>query len=190
MEKTLVIVKPDGVQRALVGEIISRLERAGLKMVGLKMFYATKELAGKHYAEDEEWMRSVGEKAIKSAQKRGEEVVEDAVEIGHRVRNMLMDYITMSPSVAMCIEGHNAIEKVRKIVGATNPQDSEPGTIRGDYAIDSYVMADKSGRPVQNLIHASDAPETAAHEIGLWFDDDELHAWKRVDEDLIYRVVK
>lgn len=189
MEKSLVLVKPDGVQRALVGEVISRLERVGLKLIGIKMLNATADMAGEHYADDQEWLLSVGEKALAAAAKRGEEPTESAMEIGQRVRNLLMEYIAMSPVVAMVWEGHNAVAKIRKIVGATNPQDAEPGTIRGDYSIDSFKMADDSGRPIQNLIHASGSVEEGEREVAIWFSKEEIHAWKRVDEDLIYRTV-
>ncbi|MFZ5365025.1 MAG: nucleoside-diphosphate kinase [Patescibacteria group bacterium] len=189
-ERSLVLIKPDGVERALIGEILSRFERCGLKVIGLKMVRATKELAGEHYADDKDWLTSVGEKALASAEKRGEKLSETAMEIGQRVRNQLMDYIVMAPVVAMCIEGHNAVAKIRKLVGGTNPQDDEPGTIRGDYSIDSYVLSDNSGRPIQNLIHASGAVDEAQREIKIWFAEKELFDWRRVDEDLIYRNVQ
>jgi len=186
-ERSLVLIKPDGVQRALVGQIVDRFEKCGLKIVGLKMLRATKELAGEHYADDENWLLSVGEKALAAAKKRGDEPTETALEIGNRVRNQLIDYIVMSPVIAICIEGHNAVAKIRKIVGGTSPQDAEPGTIRGDMAIDSYVLSDNSGRPIQNLIHASGEVDEAEREIKIWFSDEELYDWKHVAEDLIYR---
>jgi nucleoside-diphosphate kinase len=189
-ERSLVLVKPDGVQRGLTGEIISRFERCGLKLIGLKMVQATSELAGQHYADDEKWLLSVGEKALAAAAKRGDTSTETAMQIGQRVRTQLMTYIAMSPVVAMCVEGHNAVAKIRKLVGGTNPQDAEPGTIRGDFAIDSFKMADQSGRPIQNLIHASGAVDEADREIDLWFKPEELFAdWQRADEALIYRKV-
>lgn len=188
-EKSLVLVKPDGVMRALTGEIISRFERAGLKIVGLKMCLATKELAGEHYADDEAWLLSVGNKATEAATKRGEPTTETPLEIGNRVRNQLMDYLTFAPVVAMVIEGHNAVAKIRKLVGGTSPADAEPGTIRGDFSVDSYKLSDVSHRPVQNLIHASGTVEEGEREVNLWFKTEELYSWKRVDEDLIYRAV-
>ena len=169
VERTLVVVKPDGVQRALVGEILSRFEKAGLKVIGLKMIHASKELADKHYEDDEEWLLNVGKKSKKSYAQKGIEIKETEREIGMRIRQQLMDFISMSPSVAVCIEGHGAIEKVRAIVGATAPMNAMPGTIRGDLAFDSYQLSDASGRPIQNLIHASDSKEGAKREISLWF---------------------
>lgn len=187
IERSLVLVKPDGVQRGLVGEIISRFERCCLKIVGMKMVYADKELAGKHYADDEEWMKAVGTKQKTAYEKKGIKIEESEVELGRKVRQLLMDYLSMSPIIALVIEGHNAVAKIRKIVGATSPADAEPGTIRGDFAIDHYPLADASKRPLQNMIHASGAVDEAEREIKIWFDDDELFAWKRVDEDLVYR---
>lgn len=187
IQRTLVLLKPDAVQRGICGEIISRFEKACLKVIGLKMVYADEATAGEHYADDEEWLASVGEKTKESYEKKGMAVNETPKEIGQRIRKQLMDFISMSPCIAICLEGHGAVEKVRNIVGATAPLAALPGTIRGDYSIDSYQLADISGRPIQNLIHASDAKETAEREIRIWFREDELHPYKRVDESLIYR---
>ncbi|MEM4260061.1 MAG: nucleoside-diphosphate kinase [Candidatus Woesearchaeota archaeon] len=187
IEKSLILLKPDALQRGLVGEILSRFERVGLKIVALKMFYADKELAGKHYADDKDWIIGVGNKAIKSAEMQGKKINETALEIGLRVRNQLIEYITMSPTIAVVLEGHEAVKIVRKLVGDTNPHTSPPGTIRGDYTIDSYELADKSSRSIQNLIHASSSKAEAEREIKVWFKDEDLHVWERVDDDLIYR---
>ena len=186
-EKTLVLIKPDAVQRALVGEILSRFERTGLKVIAMKMVYASKELAGKHYADDDEWLKSVGDKASKAAQERGEKLKETPIQFGKKIRRQLMDYISMSPVVAFVLEGHNAVATVRKIVGPTSPEHANPGTIRGDYSHETYVMADTKGRPIQNLIHASGNVQEAAREIPIWFTPAELHAYVRVDESLMYR---
>jgi len=186
-EKTLVLIKPDGVQRALIGEIIKRFETTGLKIIAMRMVYASKELAGKHYAEDEEWLRSVGEKAAKAAQERGDKLKETPLEFGRKIRNQLMDYIAMSPIVALVLEGHNAVATVRKLIGSTSPEHAQPGTIRGDFSHESYVLADRKGRPIQNLIHASGTPKEAEREIKVWFTPNELHAYMRVDESLMYR---
>ncbi|MBW2990934.1 nucleoside-diphosphate kinase, partial [Candidatus Woesearchaeota archaeon] len=155
MEKTLVIIKPDGVQRGLIGEIISRLEKVGYKIIDMKMFYADESLAGKHYAADDEWLEEVGRKQRASYEKKVMTLKETNKELGHKVRNYLLTYISMSPVVALIIEGHNAVAHVRKMCGATSPQDSSPGTIRGDLAFDTFQLADDSKRPIQNLIHAS-----------------------------------
>ncbi len=141
MQQTLVIVKPDGVQRGLVGKILTRFEERGLKIVGLKFMAVSRELAEKHYA----------------------------VHKGKFFYEGLVSYITSSPVVVMVLEGHEAIGAVRAMVGATRPWEAAAGTIRGDYAL----------MGLRNLIHASDAPETAANEIALWFRPDEVHAWPR-----------
>lgn len=187
IERTLILLKPDTIQRGLVGEIIQRIEKTTLKIVAMKMVYASKEQAGVHYADDEEWLLSVGEKTLKSAEKKRIKLSRTALEQGQWVRQMLIDYITMSPSVVMVIEGHSAVAKIRILCGGTSPQEAAPGTIRGDFAVDSYILADTSGRPVQNLIHASGTVEEAKREIKIWFADAEIHVFKRVDEDLIYR---
>lgn len=190
IERTLVLLKPDAVQRALIGEIISRFERTGFKVIALKLVNASKDSAGKHYADDEAWLKSVGEKTKKSYEAKGTPVADDSLTIGRRIRQQLIDFITMSPSVAVVLEGHDVINKVRTIVGATAPSAALPGTIRGDFAFDSYGLADASGRPIQNLIHASDSNEAAKREIAIWFKDTELCPYQRVDESLLYRKTK
>ncbi len=141
MEKTLVIIKPDAVQRGLTGEIIARLERRGLKIVAMKMMQISRELAAEHYG----------------------------VHAGKPFYEGLIEYITSSPVVVMAVEARQAIEIVRKTMGATNPAQADPGTIRADLGLEI-------GR---NLVHGSDGPETAAFELGLFFTEDELLSWKR-----------
>lgn len=187
-EKTLVLLKPDAVQRALVGEILSRFEKVGLKIIALRMAYPNEKLASDHYAADESWLKMVGQKQRESNEKKGLKTNESDIEIGNKVRSYLISYLTMSPIIAVVLEGHNAIFQVRKMVGPTNPGDAPPGTIRGDYTIDTYSLGDSSKRPIQNLIHASGTKEEAAREIAIWFTESEIHTWKRVDEDLLYRI--
>jgi len=158
IEKTLVLIKPEGVQRALVGKIISRFESAGLKIIGMKQVWVDKEFAKKHYTED-------------IAERRGE-----------KVREMLLDYIIEGPVIAMVLEGVNAIENVRKIVGGTEPKSAPPGTIRGDFAHVSFAYADKNNIPVKNLIHASGNEKDAKHEVPLWFNEKELHSYKTIQD--------
>ena len=186
-EKTLVLIKPDGVQRGLVGEILSRFERCGLKVVGMKMVYASEKLAGDHYIADEEWLVTVGEKARSAYERQGVKVEKESKAIGLEIRDQLIKYLSMSPVVAFVLEGHNAVKHVRKIVGSTSPGDAAPGTIRGDYSFDSYVLADNKKRPIQNLIHASGEVHEAEREISIWFSKEEIHEWERVDEMLLYR---
>lgn len=187
IDRTLVLLKPDAVQRALIGEITSRFEKAGFKIIGLKLINASKETAGQHYADDEAWLVSVGEKTKKSYEAKGVQVKETPKEIGQKVRQQLMSFISSSPTVALVLEGHSVIEKVRVMVGDTAPNKAMPGTIRGDLSFDSYGLADASGRPIQNLIHASDSKENAEREIKIWFSDKELYPYQRVDEALLYR---
>ena len=186
-ETTLVLIKPDGVQRGLIGEILARFEKCGLKVVGMKMVYPNEKLAGDHYIADENWLNTVGEKAKGSYKKRGIVVNKENREIGLEIRDQLIKYLAMSPVVAFAFEGHNAVKHVRKIVGATSPGDAAPGTIRGDYSFDSYALADNKKRPIQNLIHASGEVDEAKRELKLWFSDNEIHLWERVDEALLYR---
>ncbi len=147
-ERTLVLIKPDGVQRGLIGKIISRFEDKGLKIVAMKMLHLTKENAEEHYAQHK----------------------------GKPFFDSLINYITSAPIVAMVVEGKNAVACIRKVVGATNPQEAEPGTIRFDFAMDI-------GR---NIIHASDSPDTAEREIKLFFDESEIFDYKRIDEEWVY----
>ena len=188
-ERTLVILKPDAMLRGVSGEIISRFEKSGLKLVGAKLTHATEEMAAEHYIEDENWLETVGMKAKKGYEKMGKSIDIPNREIGLRVRSALIDYLTMSPVLCLVYEGHNAVKHVRKLVGETSPEASAPGTIRGDYAFDTYPLADASNRPVQNLIHASGEVDEARREITVWFSDNELHSWQRIDEALLYRVV-
>jgi nucleoside-diphosphate kinase len=187
MEKTLVILKPDAVMRGICGEIITRFERAGLKLIAMKMVYADEKLAGTHYMDDEDYLKTIGAKTLKAYEAKGTPLNRTALEQGTIVRNWLISYMQMGPVIVMVLEGHNAVAHVRKVVGPTAPADALPGTIRGDYSFESYTMADKLERPLQNLIHASGAVDEAEREIQIWFKPEEIHAWARVDEALFYR---
>ncbi len=186
MEDTLVLIKPDAVQRGIIGEIITRFEKCGLKITGLKMVMPNEQIAGNHYADDEEWLNSVGEKQRTSYEKKGLSVDKTNKELGEIVRGNLISFLMSSPIIALVITGHNAILHVRKLVGETSPQDSPPGTIRGDYSFDTYLLADMKKRPLQNLIHASSSLSEAKREIAIWFEQNDLHDWKRIDEELLY----
>ncbi len=190
IQKTLVLLKPDAVQRGIIGEIITRFEKCGLKIIAMKMVYPNEELAGSHYAADEEWLKAVGIKQKESYEKKGLKIDKTEREIGLTVRQQLIEFLTMSPILAMVLEGHNAVAHTRKIVGPTSPGDALPGTIRGDYSFDTYQLADSSKRPIQNLIHASGKVDEAQREIKIWFNEEELHTWKRIDEELLYRTGK
>ena len=159
IEQTLVLIKPDGVARGLVGEIIKRFEQRGLKLVALKLVNVKKDLALKHYTED-------------LARRRGE-----------HVRTRMVEFVTSGPIVAMIIEGVDAIENVRKIVGATESKAALPGTIRGDFSHVSFSHADQKEVAVRNIIHASSDLKDAEYETKLWFSLDEIHDYKRTDDE-------
>lgn len=186
IEQTLAIIKPDGVQRGLVGEIIGRFERAGLKIVGMKLAWVDATLVAQHYTGDEAYLKSVGEKALASARERGIDMHETALEIGQRVRDYNMRYIATGPVLAFVLEGNTAVQTVRNIIGGTNPLSADIGTIRGDLTIDDFSQADKEGRSVRNLMHASGDVAEATREIPLWFSDKELHNYQTVMDKVLH----
>ena len=188
-ERTLVVIKPDGVQRTLIGDIIHRYERTGLKLVGLKMVVPTKEFVRKHYLVDPEWMVKTGLKTIESYRKKGKTPPsEDPVKVTEVVLENLTKFMTSGPVVAMAWEGIHAVGIVRKITGGTEPLTSDVGTIRGDLTIDSYEISDVDKRAVRNLVHASGSVEDAEKEIALWFAPGELVKYRLVGEAIIYDV--
>lgn len=188
-ERTLVIVKPDGVQRTLIGEIIQRYERAGLKLVAMKFAVASPEMIEQHYTLDPNWRRVTGEKRVKAAKEKGEKLkTEDPLEITAVILGHLKKYMTSGPVVVMVWEGAHAVAIVRKITGGTEPLSTDVGTIRGDYVLDSYTMSDTDGRAIRNLVHASGSPAEAEMEIKHWFKDNELVDYRLVQEQIIYDV--
>ncbi len=188
-ERTLVIIKPDGVQRSLIGEIIGRFERVGLKLVALKLLVPKAAMVEEHYTLDPNWKRVVGEKSIESYRKKGETPPsEDPIEIGNAVVERLKGYLTSGPAVVMAWQGAHAVELVRKLVGGTEPRSSDVGTIRGDFVLDSYSMADSDERAIRNLIHASGSVAEAKQELAHWFSDDELVDYRLVQETILYDV--
>lgn len=148
MEREFIMIKPDGMQRGLAGEVISRIEKVGFKIIGLKLIQVSMKQAEEHYA----------------------------IHKGKPFYDGLLQYITSGPVIAMVVEGKDAVKVTRKIVGATNPVDAEPGSIRGDYALEI-------GR---NIIHAGDSPENAIIEYKIYFDEEEFLNYKRIDEDWLY----
>ncbi|MBU7009968.1 MAG: nucleoside-diphosphate kinase [Theionarchaea archaeon] len=190
MEKTFVMIKPDGVKRGLIGQVIARFERAGLKLIGLKMVHPTKEMVEKHYPSTEKWFTTVGEKTLSSYKEMGLDPKEhlgtdSALEIGKIVKGWLLDFISSSPVVCMVWEGNHAIQNVRRLVGNTLPIKANPGTIRGDFTCDSPDLANKKHRPIRNIVHASGDSEEAGHEISLWFTQKEIHDYQRVDAEIM-----
>lgn len=188
-ERTLVIIKPDGVQRSLLGEIIKRYERTGLKLVGARFFVPTEDKVEQHYLLDSKWIINVGEKAIASYEKKGEEPPSRSPEeVGKRVLAGLKKYLTSGPVLAMVWQGAHAVEVVRKVTGGTEPRTSDVGTIRGDFVVDSYQLGDTDGRAVRNLIHASGSIEEATKEIKHWFALEDLVNYRLVQEQILYDV--
>ncbi|MBI5004587.1 MAG: nucleoside-diphosphate kinase [Candidatus Lloydbacteria bacterium] len=188
-ERTLVLVKPDGVQRSLIGEIIKRFERIGLKLSGIKMLVPTPGHVEEHYTLDPNWRRVTGEKTIESYRKKGmKPPSEDPLEITARILEALKKYMTIGPVVAMVWQGAHAVKIVRKVVGGTEPLSSDVGTIRGDFVLDSYQMSDTDARSVRNLIHASGSPEEAEMEIKHWFAEKELINYRLIQEQILYDV--
>ena len=188
MERTLVVIKPDGVVRGLSGEILARLERAGLKIVAAKMVTVDKEMAEKHYPADRhEWIEMIGKKTLTNYKKMEADAKEllgtdDPKEIGKMARLWLLEYITSGPVLAVVLEGPHSVDLVCKMAGHTLPSEAAPGTIRGDFSFDSSLLANTAKRAIKNLIHASGTLEEAKYEIPLWFSKEEFVSYERSNE--------
>ena len=187
-ERTFVILKPDTVQRSLVGEIIKRVERTGLKCTAMKMFVPDEARLLQHYNKTEEWFLKKGSNIVKELEERGLPVEKEPIEYGRDIIRTIVTYMTAGPVVAMVWEGNKAVEVVMKIVGTTEPATSDVGTIRGDYTIDSYGLASVDNRSVRNLVHCSDAPEEAERELAIWFVESELMDYVTAQVRIMYDV--
>lgn len=188
-ERTLVIIKPDGIQRGLISEIIKRYERIGLKLVGIKMMVPTAELIEKHYTLDPEWRMKTGLKTIKGYTDKGlVPPVTDPLKVTEILLKKLVQYMTKGPVIALVWQGAHAVEIVRKLTGGTEPLTSDVGTIRGDFVLDSYRMSDADGRSIRNLIHASGSVKEAQDEIVHWFKKDEIFEYNLVAEQMLYDI--
>ncbi len=190
-QQTLVLVKPDGVKRGLIGEVVKRIERRGLKIVALKMVAVDRTHLEKHFPTDESWVGRLGDKGLKTFAEYNLDVKEhmgtdDRMEIGKKVKESLFDYMTSGPIVALVVEGLHAIDMVRKVAGHTLPVFADMGTVRGDFSVDSPAIANVENRAIHNIMHASETPEEAANEIKLWFNSDEIHSYKRADQDIMF----
>jgi nucleoside-diphosphate kinase len=186
-EQTLILVKPDGVQRGLIGEVISRFERKGLKIVAMKMATATKTMAKKHYDMPKSDKLLLGTRTLKSYEEKGmKHKFSDPIKLAENIQRQLEDYITSGPVVAMVIEGGHAVEHVRKIRGATNPLGADVGTITADLTIDSYFLGDEAERAVRNIVHASGSVEEANREVKLWFKPSEIQDYDLAIEKILY----
>ena len=190
-DKTLVLIKPDGVKRGLVGDIISRIEQRGLKIIALKMIWATEKQVDDHYPKDEKWITRLGEKTKKSYDEYGRDIkkdfgTDDLFEVGKEVRSWLVGYLTAGPVVAVVAQGVHAIDMIRKLVGHSLPVFAEMGTIRGDYSVDSPTAANLEKRAIHNIIHASETQEEVDHEIKHWFGMEEIHEYSRGEKELMF----
>ncbi|MEI6478853.1 MAG: nucleoside-diphosphate kinase [bacterium] len=186
-EKTYVMIKPDGVKKGLIGQVIGRFEQRDLKIVALEMFQPTREQVDNHYPKDEKWITRLGKKTSATYEKYGYDLSElgttDLFEIGKKVRGWLLDFMISAPLVKIVVQGVHAVDVVRKIAGPTMPYLADMGTIRGDFSIDSPALANKEKRAVMNIIHASETPEEAEHEIKYWFGKSPIHSYKRFGVD-------
>ncbi len=189
-ERTLVVIKPDGVQRSLTGEIIGRFERIGLKIVAMKMLVPSAEHIEKHYTLDPDWFKITGAKTIKSYMDKGlkHPVSDDPVKVSEDILRKLKNYMTSGPVIAMVLEGAHAVAIVRKLIGSTEPLSSDVGTIRGDFVLDSYTMSNTDSRSVRNLAHASGTVDEANKEIAFWFKKDEITEYRHIQEAILYDV--
>ncbi|MBI2096475.1 MAG: nucleoside-diphosphate kinase [Candidatus Taylorbacteria bacterium] len=189
-ERTLVIIKPDSIQRSLIGEIISRFERIGLKLIGLKFTVATAKQVEEHYTLDPEWRLVTGEKNISAYKAKGlkHPYEGDPYKVTDFILKKLIKYFTSGPVILSVWQGAHAVAVVRKLVGGTEPLTSDVGTIRGDFVLDSYEMADGDGRAVRNLVHASGSVKEAEAEIKHWFKRAELVSYKHLSESILYDI--
>ena len=191
-EKTFVILKPDAIQRGLVGEIIKRIEKIGLKIVAMKMIVATTEQCEKHYNKDDAWFIKKGENNVKNRTEMGKQVEKEAIEYGRDIIRKLSSFMTCSPVITMVIEGNQAQAVVKRLVGSTEPSTADTGSIRGDYALDSYYLCDTDdSRAMRNIIHCTDPADgegAAEREISVWFKEEEIIKWNSINEKMLYDV--
>jgi len=188
-EQTFVMIKPDGVQRNLVGEIIRRFEVSGLKLVALKMVVPDKDRLSRHYSKSDEWYTSKGTKVVEKLVSMGQEPTKPAIEYGKRIVEALLDYMSAGPAILMIWEGNRAMSVVKKLVGSTEPLTSDIGTIRGDYTLDTYDKANEDDRAVRNLMHCTDpadGAQEASREIAIWFTPEEVVNYRHIQEAILY----
>jgi nucleoside-diphosphate kinase len=187
-ERTLVILKPDTVQRSLIGEVIRRFERTGLKFTAMKMFVPTEKDLMTHYNKDEAWFLKKGNRIIEDLTSHNLPVEKDALEYGKDIIRTIVHYMTAAPVIALVLEGNQAVAVVTKLVGTTEPSTSDVGTIRGDYTLDSYSHSSYENRAVRNLIHCSESPEEAEREIAIWFKEEEVMEYVTAQERIMYDI--
>ncbi len=190
-ERTFVMLKPDAVQRGLIGDIIKRFEATGLKCSAMKMFNADEKRLFEHYNKDDAWFMKKGTGIVESLEKQGLPVEKEAIEYGKDIIRANAKFMMSAPVVAMVWEGNQAAAVIKKVVGSTEPSTSDVGTVRGDYTVDSYEHAAVEDRAVRNLIHCTDpedGEEEAEREIALWMEDDEIMNYATAQERIMYDV--
>lgn len=191
-ERTFVILKPDTIQRGLVGEIIQRFERIGLKIVGMKMHMADEAKLWQHYNKDDAWFLKKGVKIAENRKGLGLPVDKEPIEYGRDIIGVVVKYMRAGPVVSLVLEGNQAANVVKRIVGGTEPTTADSGTIRGDFAIDSYYLCDVDGsRGLRNLVHCTDLADgdgAAEREIGIWFTEEEMVNYRLISEAMLYDV--
>ena len=187
-ERSLVLLKPDTVQRSLVGEVIKRFEQTGLKIVSMKMVVPTEAQLLVHYNKDDSWYERKGKGIVEELTTQGQEITKEPIEYGKDIIRTIVRYMTAAPVVAMILEGNKAVAVVTKIVGTTEPSTSDVGTIRGDYTVDSYSHSTFENRAVRNLVHQSESPEEAEREIAIWFKDEEIMNYVTAQERILYDI--
>lgn len=187
-ERTFVILKPDTVQRSLIGEVIGRFERTGLKFVAMKMFVPAREQLLTHYNKDEAWFLKKGTRIVEDLKAQGLSIDKEPVEYGRAIIDTIVKYMTAAPVIGMVLEGNQAVAVVTKLVGTTEPATSDVGTIRGDYTVDSYAHSSFENRAVRNLVHCSESPEEAEREIQVWFTEEEIMNYVTAQERIMYDI--
>lgn len=190
-ERTLILAKPDALQRGIVGEIIKRFETRGFKVVGLKMIKPSAEHIKKHYLATREQLEGMGNKSLENLKQLSLDVkkvmgTDNAMEIGKMINDWNFEFLSSSPVVAMVFEGPHAVEMARKIVGNTLPFKADLGTIRGDFSVDSSTLGNFNKRPIRNVVHASGSISEAKREISHWFSPKEIFQYRRVDESVMF----
>lgn len=187
-EQTLVILKPDAIQRSLMGTIVSRIENTGLKFVAMKMLLPTADQCWKHYNKDDEWFMKKGTRIVDDRKAQNLPIEKEAMEYGKDIIKSNVDFFTSGPVLAFVVEGNQSVAIVKKLVGGTEPTTSDVGTIRGDLTVDSYALSSIDNRAVRNLVHCSDSPEEALREIPIWFSPEDILKYRLVQEQILYDV--
>ena len=187
-ERTFVIIKPDGVQRSLMGDILNRFERVGLKVVYMNFGVLDGKKLWNHYDKDDKWFEEKGSNIVRELKESGADVSKKPIEYGKDIIRSLEKFMTAGPTLTLVLEGNQAVAVVKKLVGGTEPATSDVGTIRGDYTLDSYGICATDDRAVRNLIHCSDAVDEAKREIKIWISEKDMIDYRLVAESILYDV--